>query len=114
MECFLYRLTQSSHAGRFEFDGSGLAEAIRLTLENRGTEIPDVISAFTDEFVMVKGKQWTAFCKRLGQEHVPAGFAEVVVGVEGFLQPIASVLSAGEQFSRRWSVSGHWVCVQEV
>lgn len=96
---------------QFEFDGSELAEAIRLTLEYRGTEIPDVITAFTDEFVMLKDKQWAAFRKRLDQdqEHVPAGFAEVVVGVEGFLQPIASVLSAGEQFSQKWSISDYWV-----
>ena len=94
---------------QFEFDGSELSEAVRLTLENRGTEIPDVITAFTDEFVMLKDKQWAAFRKRLGQEHVPAGFAEVVVGVEGFLQPIASVLSAGEMFFQKWSISGCWV-----
>ncbi len=93
---------------QFEFDGGELAEAIRLTLENRGTEIPDVITAFTDEFVMLKDKQWAAFRKRLGQEHVPADFAEVMVGVESFLQPVASVLSAGKQFSRKWSISDYW------
>ncbi len=94
---------------QFELGGSELAEAIRLTLENRGTEIPDVITAFTDEFVMLKDKQWTAFRKRLGQEHVPASFAETVIDVKNFLQPIASVLSAGEQFSRKWSISDYWV-----
>ncbi|MCF6337012.1 MAG: nucleotidyl transferase AbiEii/AbiGii toxin family protein [Gammaproteobacteria bacterium] len=93
---------------QFEFDGSELAEAIRLTLENRGTEIPDIITAFTDEFVMAKDKQWAAFCKRLNLEHVPASFVEVVAGVEGFLQPIASALSVDEQFSQKWSVSDYW------
>ncbi len=93
---------------QFEFDGSELAEAIRLTLENRGTEIPDVITAFTDEFVMAKGKQWAAFRKRLNLEQVPADFAEVVAGVESFLQPIASALSAGGQFPEKWSISDYW------
>ncbi len=95
---------------QFEFDGHELAEAIRLTLENRGTEIPDAITAFTDEFVMAKDKQWAAFRKRLKLEHVPASFVEVMAGVEGFLQPIASALSVGRQFSQKWSISDYWAC----
>ncbi|VAW80131.1 FIG00645039: hypothetical protein with HTH-domain [hydrothermal vent metagenome] len=93
---------------QFEFEGSDLTEAIRLTLENRGTEIPEVITAFTDEFIAAKGKQWAAFHKRLGQEHMPVDFAEIVVGVEDFLQPIASALFAREPFLRKWSTSDSW------
>lgn len=52
----------------FEFDGTELTEAIRLTFENRETGIPDVITAFTDDFINIKQGQWTAFHKRLGQE----------------------------------------------
>jgi len=59
---------------QFEFDGAELAEAIRLMFENRETEVPDVIIAFTDEFINIKQGQWAAFHKRLGQEHVPADF----------------------------------------
>ncbi|VAX06853.1 FIG00645039: hypothetical protein with HTH-domain [hydrothermal vent metagenome] len=94
---------------QFEFDGAELAEAIRLTLENRETEIPEVITSFTDEFIKAKDKQWAAFHKRIGQEHVPADFAEVVAGVEAFLQPVAMALSAGEPFFRKWSISNSWV-----
>ena len=36
---------------KFGFDGEALAEAIRLTLENRGTELPQAVTAFTEEFV---------------------------------------------------------------
>lgn len=93
---------------QFEFDGNKLTEAIRLTLENRDTEIPDVITAFTDEFIKTKNKQWAAFQKRLAQEYVPANFSEVVAGVETFLQPIASSLYAREEFKQKWSLSDSW------
>ena len=36
---------------KFGFDGEALDEAIRLTLENRGTELPQAVTAFTEEFV---------------------------------------------------------------
>jgi len=88
---------------QFEFDGAVLAEAIRLTLDNRGTEIPEVISAFTDNFVSSKQQQWTAFHKRLDLDHVPAEFSEVVTGVAAFLQPIASALFVESPYSQRWS-----------
>ncbi len=94
---------------QFEFEGNELAEAIRLTFENRGTEMHDVVTAFTDEFIKSKDKQWAAFHKRLGQEYVPTDFAEVVRGVKAFLQPVGSALSAGEPFTRKWSVSDYWV-----
>ncbi len=94
---------------QFEFDGSVLAEAIRLTLKNRDTEIPDVITAFTEEFIRAKNKQWTAFHKRLGQEYVPGDFAEVVADVEKFLQPVAIALYVAKAFNRKWSISGSWM-----
>ena len=93
---------------QFEFGGSELAEAIRLTSENRGTEIPHVITAFTEEFIISKDKQWTAFYKRLGREHIPVEFSEVVIGVKDFLQPIASALLTGETFSKKWLISDSW------
>ncbi len=94
---------------QFEFDGTELAEAIRLTLENRETEIPEIVTSFTDEFIKAKDKQWAAFHKRIGQEHVPADFAEVVAGVEAFLKPVAIAVSAGEPFLHKWSISNSWV-----
>jgi len=94
---------------QFKFDGSELAVAIRLTLGNRGTEIPELITAFTDEFVKTKDKQWAAFHKRLGHDHVPVDFAEVVTDVKVFLQPIASALFVGKPFSQKWSISDSWV-----
>lgn len=39
---------------KFGFDGEALAKAIRLTLENRGTELPQAVTAFIEEFVEKK------------------------------------------------------------
>ncbi|MCW8966289.1 MAG: nucleotidyl transferase AbiEii/AbiGii toxin family protein [Candidatus Pacearchaeota archaeon] len=94
---------------QFEFNGMELAEAVRLTLEHRGTELPEVITAFTEEFVNNKEGQWKAFHKRLGQEHVPLDFSEIVDGVKAFLQPVVEALLVGEEFKQKWSVSDFWV-----
>jgi len=93
---------------QFEFGGAALAEAVRLTLENRGTEIPEVVIAFTEDFIDSKQAQWAAFYRRLGQEHVPVDFAEVVVGVDAFLGPIASALIDGTQVPKTWLASDSW------
>ena len=94
---------------QFEFDGAELAEAIRLTFENRGIEMPEVITSFTADFINSKQGQWAAFHRRLGQEHIPADFAEIVAGVDAFLQPIAFSLLEDRQFSQKWSISDFWV-----
>ncbi len=94
---------------QFEFDGAELTEAIRLTFENRGTEIPDIVTAFTNEFIKSKDKQWAAFHKRLGQNHVPYDFAEIVDGVKALLRPVALALSSDKPFTARWSVLEYWV-----
>jgi len=89
---------------QFDFNGKELAEAIRLTLEHRGTEIPEDITAFTKEFVDAKQVQWKAFYKRLAQEHVPDDFAVIVAGVEAFLEPIIN----GAKVPNKWPASGTW------
>jgi len=50
-----------------------MSEDIRLTLEQRGTELPDEIVAFSQELIAAKKIQWNAFRKKLGQDHVYAG-----------------------------------------
>ena len=94
---------------QFEFDGAELAEAVRLTFENRDTEIPEVITSFTENFINSKQGQWRAFHKRLGQDYVPANFSEIVASVDAFLQPVASSLLQEKQFSQKWSISDFWV-----
>jgi predicted nucleotidyltransferase component of viral defense system len=83
-------------SGQFDFDGAELAEAVRLTFERRRTALPVEIEAFTEPFILAKQTQWAAFRKRLGQDHVPSSFGEIVASVEGLLSPIVASLSSGK------------------
>lgn len=93
---------------QFSFDGPRLTDAIRLTFERRGTRLPVEIDAFTELFIEAKQTQWAAFRKRLGQEHVPVSFKEIVASVDSFLSPIAVVCSSGKQISTNWTAPGPW------
>jgi len=93
---------------QFDFDGAKLAKAIRLTFEQRGTKLPSEIEAFTDTYIDTKQTQWTAFWKRLQQDHVPAAFREITSVVEEFLAPLASTISAGNPKPTKWTAPGPW------
>ena len=93
---------------QFDFNGARLAEAIRLTFRQRGTELPAEITAFSKEFIELKQVQWIAFHKRLNQEHVPNSFSEIVGGVELFLAPIAKAILANSKLPETWTASGPW------
>jgi len=56
---------------QFDFDGAELTETIRLTFERRGTVPPIEVERFDEAFIDVEQVQWTAFWKRLQQDHVP-------------------------------------------
>ncbi len=93
---------------QFDFDGKVLSVAMRLTLEHRGTEIPDIITAFTKGFIEIKQIQWKAFQKRLAQEHIPNDFANIVMGVEAFLGEVIASLKLDSDFTPNWNASGTW------
>jgi len=90
---------------QFDFDGNELTEAMRLTLEHRGTDIPEIIIAFTKEFIKDKQVQWKAFHKRLAQEHISTDFGIIVADIEVFLGPMMT----GEKISGKWSAPGTWI-----
>ena len=77
----------------FDFDAIKLSDAIRLTFDRRGTEIPVDLDAFEKGFIDAKQVQWVAFRKRLGQEHVPESFKEIVSAVRAFLAPVVNQLT---------------------
>lgn len=79
-----------------------------MTINHRGTSIPTEITAFSKEFIKVKQVQWAAFIKRLGQEHVPVNFEEIVTTVEAFLMPIVTVLTSNIEPPVLWQVSKFW------
>lgn len=94
---------------QFNFNGPRLTEAIRLTFERRGTELPAGIDAFTKPFIEAKQIQWAAFRKRLEQEYVPTSFKEIVTSVDSFLSPIVAVFSSGKQGPTSWIAPGPWI-----
>lgn len=93
---------------QFDFDGNDLAEAITLTFRQRETHLPANIEAFSKDFAEAKQNQWSAFRKRLQQEHIPASFHELTTALESFLSPIATSISKGVPAPRKWTASGPW------
>jgi len=93
---------------QFDFEAANLTEAVRRTFDQRGTAMPNDIEAFTNAFAKTKQTQWQAFHKRLGQDHLPASFEEVVDALRAFLTPISQHLSYGESMPARWIASGPW------
>lgn len=77
---------------QYDFDKITLAEAIRLTFENRETALPDEIVAFSDNFIQEKQIQWTAFRKRLDHEHIPEDFREIVNIIKDFILPVLELI----------------------
>lgn len=70
-----------------EFRLDTLWGAIESTFRRRETEIPET-NPFSAVFVDSKQPQWQAFRRRLGQDHVPEAFSEVVEAVVEFLSPV--------------------------
>ena len=93
---------------QFSFNGAQLAKAIRLTFNQRGTQLPIEVEAFSNPFIDAKQIQWTAFIKRLQQDHVPSKFSEIVSSVSKFLIPILHALSNNESAPKTWLINGQW------
>ena len=95
-------------ARQFNFDGGLLAEAINLTFKQRDAVLTEDIVAFQERFIIEKQVQWSAFCKRLTQEHVPIEFSEAVLLIQRFLCPIVKSSCAGKPFTRHWVAADNW------
>jgi predicted nucleotidyltransferase component of viral defense system len=93
---------------QFDFNGSVLSRAVELTFENRRTDLPENIEAFQDAFISEKQIQWTAFCRRLEQEHLPTLFSEVVLQIKRFLEPVADAVRADNLFDMNWVAADGW------
>lgn len=89
---------------QFEFELSSLAEAVRLTFKQRGTELNEPIDAFSADFISSRQPMWAAFRKRLKQDHVPESFQEMATEVELFLEPVIK----GVSDHVTWKPAGSW------
>jgi predicted nucleotidyltransferase component of viral defense system len=94
---------------QFDFDGAKLTEAMRLTLNHRGTTLSESILPFTQEFALAKQVQWVAFCKRLGQEGMPIEFVQVVAAIEEFLAPLVFALLNQTPPPTTWVAGRAWL-----
>lgn len=92
------------------FDGSLLADAVRNTLERRGTVLIADAICFSQPFAQgeLKQAQWKAFVKRSDLNQAPANFETVWSAVMAFLQPIVEALTESQVFERAWSPGGPW------
>jgi hypothetical protein len=93
---------------QFNFEGPKLAEAIRLTFDQRETPLPTEIEAVTPSFIEAKQIQWAAFKRRLHQEHVPDGFGKIAKGIKDFLWPVVHTVSSGQVPPKTWIAPGPW------
>jgi hypothetical protein len=95
-------LLSRQHKFRLE----NLKGAVDGTFQKRETEIPET-DPFSAAFMDSKQPQWQAFRKRLGQDHVPEAFSEVVEAVVEFLGPVmdGNVADAPEEI---WHPPGPW------
>ncbi|MBT1711541.1 nucleotidyl transferase AbiEii/AbiGii toxin family protein [Fulvivirgaceae bacterium PWU5] len=100
----IYFLSRASN-----FIGSNLANAIRLTFENRDTEIPATISSFSREFIAFKQIQWQAFRKKLDQKYIPESFEEIVTSIEKFIMPIINIILTNDKTDYIWTAPGPWL-----
>jgi len=93
---------------QFNFKNLELQKAIHLTLQNRKTEMPLIITAFTDDFIKAKISQWDAFRRKIGRGHIPADFTEVVNQLEHFLIPAIEGIRTGTDINLQWKAPGPW------
>ena len=93
---------------KFEFDGRPLANAIRRTFETRGTAIPKMPVAFTDEFVRAKQPQWHAFVRKSALDNALSDFGKVVQDLREFLCPVLKTLCTETEFTGIWPAGGPW------
>ncbi len=99
---------------QFDFDGTRLTEAVRLTFDRRGTALSRTVEAFTGTFADAKQVQWSAFLNRLQQKRVPTLFAETTAALGEFLSPVVEALVSGSPCPKHWKASGPWTWANPV
>ena len=96
---------------QFDFDGGVLAEAVRRTFANRGTDVTATPVAWTAAFGgdAAKQTQWAGFLRKSRIENAPATLLEVTAAVSGFLGPVAKAIESASPFESKWKAPGPWV-----
>jgi hypothetical protein len=98
-------------ATTFSFDKAALAQAIRGTLERRGSEIPTAIPvALTAEFAAnpEKQKAWGGFLRRSPTAVALPSFEELASDLRRFLGPVIASLALLESAVGSWDPTRGW------
>lgn len=97
-------------AGRFDFAGQTLAEAIRVTCSHRDTPVPEKPTALATAFAQNPSKiaQWKAFRRRLNPTDCPEDFEDLIEQIARFLRPVAVSVHQSVDFNQRWPAGGPW------
>ena len=92
---------------QYNFYSHQLSKAIELTFKNRGTSLKQEITAFKEEFISKKEREWSFFLKRLNQEHSPS-LSDIIKSLNLFLLPIVKSLTVKESAPKYWKAPGPW------
>jgi len=97
-------------ARQLDFDGAGLAEAIKATFDNRATALPADPEPFRATFAEnpVKQAQWRGFIRRHRLEGDQARFEEVIADLASFLVPVTRGVATQGTFEGAWRAPGPW------
>ena len=96
----------------FSFDGPTLCNAIKATLETRGTAVPiEAPFALTSEFYEdeQKNAQWKAFLNKSRLDADSKPLSEIAAALRRFLMPVSAAVAKGETFNQKWRHSGTWI-----
>ncbi len=91
----------------YNFEGHRLSKAIDLTFKNRGASLKQEITAFNQEFIKKKEKEWNVFIKTLDQKDSPS-FSDVIESLKLFLLPIVKALTTKKRLPKYWKALGPW------
>lgn len=94
---------------QFDFSGKDLAQAIRLTFNQRKTDLPNNLGRFSADFAKIKQTQWAAFKNKLKQNFIPDNLIEVIEHNNMFLSPIITSIQSDETPPKKWIAPNQWV-----
>jgi hypothetical protein len=95
-------------AQQLDFDGATLCEAIRRTLEARGTDVIrfDELRAEILENQNLE-QQWSTFVRK-SRIDAPKSIVEILPLIEVLLAPLLSAVKDEEPMVARWNAPGPW------
>lgn len=96
---------------QFDFNGSNLSEALKLTFGHRKTHFPQGKPLFAEEIYDEESDRqtlWKAFLKKGDIKHVPEKLASTARDIEEFLIRPLDAINKGQGFKEEWKAPGPW------